>query len=98
MLSNLNVLQKPRFCPPQPGNRIKVTGFTHEPKAPDRASHEPSRESARSPTETVLLGNIAIRAGKRLEWDAARMRFANHPDANKYLEEPYQNGWSLEKI
>jgi len=49
-------------------------------------------------TETVLLGNIAIRAGDRLDWDAARMRFTNEESANKYLQEPYQNGWSLENI
>ena len=47
-------------------------------------------------TETVLLGNIAIRTGRRLEWDAAAMRFAGDPEAGKLLGEPYQNGWSLE--
>jgi predicted dehydrogenase len=47
-------------------------------------------------TEFVLLGNIAIRTGKRLEWDAANMRITNDQDANKYVAEPYQNGWSLQ--
>ena len=46
----------------------------------------------------MLLGNIAIRRGKRLEWDAAAMRFANDDGANALLEEPYRNGWSLEKV
>ena len=49
-------------------------------------------------TETVLLGNIAIRAGKRLEWEPAGMRFSNHEPANRFLNEPYQNGWSLEAV
>ncbi len=49
-------------------------------------------------TETVLLGNIAIRTGKRLEWDAARMKFTNAAEANSYLKQPYHNGWSLEKV
>jgi hypothetical protein len=49
-------------------------------------------------TEAVLLGNIAIRAGKRLEWDSVQTRFTNADDANKLVGEPYQNGWSLDKI
>ena len=46
-------------------------------------------------TEAVLLGNIAIRESRRLEWDADRMRFTNHEAANRYVKEPYHNGWSL---
>jgi hypothetical protein len=46
-------------------------------------------------TETVQLGNIAIRAERRLEWDAAKMKFPNFDDAEQYLQTPYQNGWSL---
>jgi predicted dehydrogenase len=48
-------------------------------------------------TETVLLGNVAIRVGKRLEWDSSRMQFGAE-DANRFLREPYQNGWALETI
>ncbi len=47
-------------------------------------------------TEIVLLGNIAIRTGKLLEWDGPGMRFANSDDANRLLSEPYRTGWSLE--
>lgn len=47
-------------------------------------------------TEMVLLGNIAIRTGQRLEWDAAAMKFTNHAAANAFLDEPYHNGWSLD--
>jgi predicted dehydrogenase len=46
-------------------------------------------------TEFTLLGNIAIRTGKRLEWDAQAMKFTNDEDANQYVSEPYHNGWSL---
>lgn len=49
-------------------------------------------------TEAVLLGNIAIRAGKRLEWDAKQTKFTNWDDANKLVTQPYQNGWSLETV
>ena len=49
-------------------------------------------------TEMVLLGNIAIRTGKRLEWDAAQGKSTNSPEANALLQEPYHNGWSLEAV
>jgi len=47
-------------------------------------------------TEIVLLGNIAIRTGKRINWDGENMQITNDRDANKYIKEPYHNGWSLE--
>ncbi len=47
-------------------------------------------------TEFVLLGNIAIRTGKLLQWDADSMRITNHEPANSYLHEPSRSGWSLE--
>jgi len=45
--------------------------------------------------EIVLLGNIAIRTRKRLEWDPVKMCFPNAPDANAYINPPYREGWSL---
>ncbi|MBN2475550.1 MAG: Gfo/Idh/MocA family oxidoreductase [Pirellulales bacterium] len=47
-------------------------------------------------TEFVLLGNIAIRTGKQLQWDSENMRFTNDGDANGQLNPPYHNGWSFE--
>jgi hypothetical protein len=47
-------------------------------------------------TEAVLLGNIAIRRGKRLDWDAEQVRFTNDESTNRYVEEAYHNGWSLD--
>ncbi|MBE7499437.1 MAG: hypothetical protein HS113_03830 [Verrucomicrobiales bacterium] len=49
-------------------------------------------------TEIVLLGNIAIRTGKLLEWDVARGTFTNSPEANRQLHADYPNGWSLEAV
>jgi predicted dehydrogenase len=48
-------------------------------------------------TEIVVLGNLAVRqAGKRLEYDAANMKFPNDKAATKLLKPDYQNGWKLE--
>jgi predicted dehydrogenase len=46
--------------------------------------------------EAALIGNIALRTGRALDWDAAKMRFTNHEPANAFLREPYHNGWTLE--
>jgi predicted dehydrogenase len=47
-------------------------------------------------TETMLLGNIAVRfAGKKLEWNAAKLRFTNSDDATKLVSKEYRKGWEL---
>jgi len=46
-------------------------------------------------TEMVLLGNLAIRTGKRLEWDGPAMKVTNVPEANQYVSREYRKGWSL---
>jgi len=46
--------------------------------------------------EVVLLGNIAVRlASKKLYWDPANMKFTNDDQANRFITEPYRQGWSL---
>ncbi len=45
--------------------------------------------------EWMLLGVVALRVDGKLEWDAAKMRFSNNPDANKYLKPALRKGWSL---
>jgi predicted dehydrogenase len=46
-------------------------------------------------TEFILLGNIAIRAGKQIEWDGPGMRVTNMPEANAWLKTDYREGWTL---
>ncbi len=50
---------------------------------------------AGSLNEVAMLGNIAIRMGKRLYWDAENMKITNEPDANQYLHCEYRKGWTL---
>ena len=47
--------------------------------------------------EWMLLGVIALRVEGKLEWDAAKMRFTNNADANKYLKPIYRKGWGIGK-
>ena len=46
-------------------------------------------------TEMILLGNLAIRAGSKLEWDGPNMKVTNVPQANQYVRREYRKGWSL---
>ncbi len=46
-------------------------------------------------TEFVLLGNVAIRARKKLEWDAEALRAKNCPEADPYIKREYRKGWTL---
>jgi hypothetical protein len=46
-------------------------------------------------TEANHLGNIAYRAGKRIEWDAKDMRIGNAPEAEHFLGREYRKGWKL---
>ncbi len=45
--------------------------------------------------ETVLAGNVAIRVGKRLEWDGPNMKATNAPEADKYIRRSYRDGWRV---
>ncbi len=46
-------------------------------------------------TEMVLLGNLAIRIGKKLEWDGPNMRALNAPEAAALIRREYRAGWEL---
>jgi predicted dehydrogenase len=46
-------------------------------------------------TETVLLGNVAYRTGKKLEWDAGNLQVTNISAANDLLRRDYRPGWTL---
>ena len=60
-------------------------------------------------TETVLMGNIAIRSymekksglgnafpgRKKLLWDGDAMKITNYEDANKYVTRDYRKGWEI---
>ncbi|MHC4739817.1 MAG: Gfo/Idh/MocA family protein [Planctomycetota bacterium] len=46
-------------------------------------------------TEVILLGNVAIRTGKKLTWDGPNMQVTNIPEANQFLSRQYRQGWTL---
>lgn len=46
-------------------------------------------------TETCMLSNAALHAGKKLEWDGPNMKFTNDPSADRFLTREYRGGWCL---
>lgn len=43
--------------------------------------------------ETVLLGNLAIRLGRRIVWDTAKLQAIDVPAAAQYVRRQYRKGW-----
>jgi predicted dehydrogenase len=78
--------------------RPKVTGENHYHLFVDACLGGEKTESHFSltgpMTEAVLLGTVAARVpGQKLLWDAPRMKFPNHPEAEQYLRREYRKGW-----
>ena len=46
-------------------------------------------------TETILLGAVALRARKKVEYDSASMKIINDENANKFLYREYRKGWEM---
>lgn len=46
-------------------------------------------------TEAGLLGNVAYRTGKKLEWDAEGMKAKNCKEAEEFIQHHYRSGWRI---
>ncbi len=88
----------------------KFTGFTPPPQSiPKSIGHyaewiQACREG--TPTtcsfgysgplsEAVLLGNVAYRAGKRIEWDGEAGKVTNAAEADALIRKSYRTGWEV---
>jgi predicted dehydrogenase len=46
-------------------------------------------------TEAVLLGNVAFRAGGKIDWDSKKLQARGLPQADQYIQHRYRKGWRL---
>ncbi len=46
-------------------------------------------------TEAVLLGTVAYRVGKKIQWDGAKLKATDCPEADKLIRREYRKGWTL---
>ena len=50
-------------------------------------------------TESVLLGPLASHfPSKTLEWNSAKLKFTNSPEANQYVRRQYRAGWHVKGL
>jgi hypothetical protein len=45
--------------------------------------------------EIMLLGVVALNAGKKIEYDGAGMKIRNVPNSDALLKRTYREGWKL---
>jgi hypothetical protein len=46
-------------------------------------------------TEIILLGCVALRVGRKIEWDGPNMLAKNAPEAAQFIRREYRKGWEL---
>jgi hypothetical protein len=73
-------------------------GGRHEPWIRACQGGNPSPgcfENAAAMTDAVNLGTVALRAGRKVEFDAKDARITNVSEANRFLTREYRKGWEL---
>ncbi len=73
----------------QDSNNVWIESFKNNTQSPGSFIY------AGPVTETILLGAVALRAGKKVEYDTVNMKITNIPEANKYLIREYRKDWEL---
>jgi hypothetical protein len=43
----------------------------------------------------MLLGNVAMRVGKKIEYDGQTGQVTNCPEAAQFVKREYRKGWTL---
>lgn len=46
-------------------------------------------------TEAVLLGTVAFRCGRKLQWNGEKLQAEGTPEAEQFLHKEYRRGWTL---
>jgi hypothetical protein len=45
--------------------------------------------------EGVLLGTVAHRVGKKLQWDPTNLKAVGCPEADPFIRKTYREGWAV---
>jgi len=83
--------QPPKTLPRSPGNEREWLDACKGGQTKPGANFEFSA----TVTETLQLGNLALRTGERLTWDAANLKVSNSASAQKYVAPEAREGWTL---
>ena len=84
---------------PKPPQTFKRIPTSHEMNWIDTIR---GRQESSSPfsyaaklTEVMLLGVVALNAGKKIQYDPVNLKIVNAPEAEQYLHRQWRQGWSL---
>ncbi len=78
------------------GTRDGASGYRLWTRACRGGAASPgSFSNAASITDTVNLGTVALRAGRKVIFDSSTMKITNNSSANQYLYRKYRKGWEL---
>ena len=83
--------QPPKTLPRSPGNEREWLDACKGGKTKPGANFEFSAMV----TETLQLGNVAVRTGERLIWDRANLNVTNVASAQQYIHPERREGWNL---
>ena len=81
----------PQKLPPSPGHYKEFVDACHG--GPSTGSNFVDHSGLLS--EACVLGNVALRSGKKLAWDGPGFKVTNDSAANRLLHREYRAGWSL---
>lgn len=88
MKSYLNGQEAPKDVN-EPGEKYWIDAFKNKTQSPG------SFLNAGPISETIMLGGVALRAGKKVVFDSQNMKIINDEDANRFLYREYRKGWEL---
>src|SRR5467141_3277462 len=83
--------QPPKTLPRSPGNEREWLDACKGGKVKPGGNFEFSGMV----TETLLLGNVAVRAGQKLNWDRPNLKVLNSEAAQKLVAPERRKGWEL---
>jgi predicted dehydrogenase len=86
-----NFQQPPKTLPRSPGNEREWLDACKGGKTKPGGNFEFEGQV----TETLLLGNVATRAGQRIAWDRTNMKANNSDFAQNYIHPERRPGWEL---
>ena len=90
--SKYNYKKRPKTLPDSKGHYQEfATGI----KANDPRIPQCGFDYSGPLSETVLLAIAAYRTGKKLEWDPRHLKAIGTPEADKFLQGEYRDGWKL---
>jgi hypothetical protein len=46
-------------------------------------------------TEMVLLGNVALRTGEKIEWDSETLKAKGNKESDQFIRTEVRKGWEI---